>query len=98
MCLKPSEIDWVESAGNYAYFHVGSQTRISRETMHSVQCRLEKHNFVRIHRSAIVNLDRIRKLKPLLYGDYEIELRDGTKLPMSRTQRQAVMSRLETLA
>ena len=95
ICLRPSEIDWVESAGNYACFHIASQTRISRDTMHAVQCQLEKHNFVRVHRSAIVNLDRIRRLKPLLYGDYEIELRDGTKLPMSRTFREAVFRKLE---
>lgn len=95
ICLKPSEIDWVESAGNYACFHIGPQTRISRETMQAVQCQLEKHNFVRIHRTAIVNLDRIRKLRPVLYGDYEIELRDGTRLPISRTHRKVVMKRLE---
>jgi len=98
ICLKPSEIDWVESAGNYACFHIGPQTRISRETMQAAQCQLEKHNFVRIHRTVLVNLDRIRRLKPLLYGDYEIELRDGTKLPMSRTHRQSVMKRLGSLS
>lgn len=97
MCLKPSEIDWVESAGNYACFHIGGQTRIARETMNAVECQLVKHNFARVHRTAIVNLDRIRGLRPLLYGDYEIELRDGTKLPLSRTQRQAVLRRLQTL-
>ena len=97
ICLKPSEIDWIESAGNYACFHIGSQTRISRETMNAIEYQLERHSFVRIHRTAIVNLERIRRLKPLLYGDYEIELRDGTKLPLSRSHRQAVIKRLEKL-
>ena len=97
MCLKPSEIDWVESAGNYACFHIGGQTRIARETMNAVECQLVNHNFARVHRTAIVNLERIRRLKPLLYGDYEIELRDGTRLPMSRTHRPTVMRKLENL-
>lgn len=96
VCLKPSEIDWVESAGNYACFHVGSQTWILRKTMNFVEQQLAGNNFLRIHRTAIVNLDRIRRLKPLLYGDYEIELRDGTKLPMSRAHRQSVLKKLES--
>ena len=97
ICLKPSEIDWVESAGNYACFHIGTQVRIARETMNAVECRLLSHNFARVHRTAIVNLERIRRLKPLFYGDYEIELSDGTKVPMSRTHRQAVIRKLESL-
>lgn len=96
-CLKPSEIDWVESAGNYACFHIGTQTRITRETMNAVECQLASYNFVRIHRTAIVNLERVRRLRPLHYGDYEIELRDGTKLPMSRTYREAAVRRLQEL-
>ena len=63
--------------------------------MNAIEYQLERHSFVRIHRTAIVNLDRIRRLKPLLYGDYEIELRDGTKLPLSRSHRQAVIKMLE---
>jgi two-component system LytT family response regulator len=65
--------------------------------MNAVESRLEKHNFVRIHRSAIVNLDRVCRLKLLSYGDGEIELRDGTKLQMSRSYRQAVTDRLKSL-
>lgn len=97
LCLRPGEIDWVESAGNHACFHIGEQTRMTRETLNAIESRLEKHNFVRVHRTAIVNLGRIRRLKQLLYGDGEIELQDGTKLPMSRSYRQAVMKRLREL-
>lgn len=93
-CLKPAEIDWIESAGNYVCFHVGAKTHISRETMNQVEEKLQAHNFVRIHRSAIVNFDRIRKLKPQLYGDYLVELQDGTRLTMSRGYRRAVLSRI----
>jgi two-component system LytT family response regulator len=97
LCLKPSEIDWVESAGNYVCFHVGPTTHIFRETMNQVEHRLREHNFLRIHRSAIVNFDRVKKLKPLLYGDYTVELRDGTKLTLSRAYRQAVLNKIETV-
>jgi two-component system LytT family response regulator len=94
-CLKPSEIDWVESAGNYVCFHVASATHIFRETMNEVEQRLRDHNFLRIHRSAIVNFDRIKKLKPRLYDDYSVELRDGTKLTMSRSYREVVLKQIE---
>jgi two-component system LytT family response regulator len=94
VCLRPSEIDWIESAGNYVCFHVGPRTQIARETMREVEERLLAFNFVRIHRSAIVNCDRIRRLKALSYGDYEVELRDGVKLPMSRGYRRTVLARV----
>jgi len=95
LCLKPSEIDWVESAGNYVCFHVGAVTHIFRETMNEAEQRLQGHNFHRIHRSAIVNFDRIKKLTPSLYGDYAVELRDGTKLTMSRSFKQTVLKKIE---
>lgn len=95
LCLKPAEIDWIESAGNYVCFHVGPHTHISRETMNEAEQRLRPHNFLRVHRSTIVNFDRIKSLKPLSFGDYELELRDGTRLPMSRSYRDGVLSRLE---
>ncbi|HLJ29576.1 MAG TPA: LytTR family DNA-binding domain-containing protein [Candidatus Angelobacter sp.] len=94
LCLKPTEIDWIESAGNYVCFHVGASTHIFRETMNQVEERLRSHNFLRIHRSAIVNLDRINRLKTRLYGDYTVELRDGTKLTLSRVYRQGVLKRI----
>ena len=97
LCLKPSEIDWVESAGNYVCFHVGASTHIFRETMNQVEQRLRLHNFLRIHRSTIVNFDRVKKLKPMLYGDYTVELRDGTKLTLSRAYRQAVLKKIESI-
>ena len=62
--------------------------------MNEVEHRLQNYNFVRIHRSAIVNLERIKRLKPRLYGDYMVELRDGTTLTMSRVYRKKVMERI----
>ncbi len=95
VCLKPAEIDWVESARNHVGFHVAGHTYIVRETMNDAEGRLCNYNFVRIHRGTIVNLDRIKRLKPRLYGDYLVELRDGTKLPMSRGYLQTVLERVE---
>lgn len=92
--LKPSEVDWVESAGNYVCVHAAGQTHIWRETMNQVERQLLPHNFVRIHRSKIVNFDRIRRLKPNSYGDYSVELRDGTTLTMSRVYRDSVLKLL----
>jgi len=96
VCLKPQEIDWAESAGNYVCLHVGPATHILRETITSLESRLGQHQFLRVHRSTLVNVDRIKTLRPSLYGDYSILLRDGTKLTLSRGFRENVLKRLGT--
>jgi two-component system, LytTR family, response regulator len=96
VCLKPGEIDWAESAGNYVCLHVGQATHILRETITSLETRLGHHQFLRVHRSTLVNVDRIKTLRPSLYGDYSILLRDGTKLTLSRGFRETVLKRLGT--
>jgi len=96
VCLKPNEIDWAESAGNYVCLHVGAATHILRETITSLESRLGHHQFLRVHRSTLVNVDRIKTLRPSLYGDYSILLRDGTKLTLSRGFRENVLKRLGT--
>jgi len=96
VCLKPGEIDWAESAGNYVCLHVGAATHILRETITSLESRLGHHQFLRVHRSTLVNVDRIKTLRPSLYGDYSILLRDGTKLTLSRGFRETVLKRLGT--
>jgi two-component system, LytTR family, response regulator len=96
VCLKPQEIDWAESAGNYVCLHVGPSTHILRETITSLESRLGHHQFLRVHRSTLVNVDRIKTLRPSLYGDYSILLRDGTKLTLSRGFRENVLKRLGT--
>ena len=96
VCLKPQEIDWAESAGNYVCLHVGPATHILRETITSLEGRLGQHQFLRVHRSTLVNVDRIKTLRPSLYGDYSILLRDGTKLTLSRGFRENVLKRLGT--
>jgi two-component system LytT family response regulator len=82
--LRAKEIDWVEAAGNYVRLHVGSESHLFRESMKNMEARLEGELFVRIHRSAIVNVDRIRELQPWFHGEYVVILHDGTRLMASR--------------
>ncbi|HEY1375440.1 MAG TPA: LytTR family DNA-binding domain-containing protein [Gemmataceae bacterium] len=86
--LRADEIDWIEAAGNYSRLHVGKRTHLLRETMTALEARLDPKRFVRIHRSTIVNLERIRELQPYFHGDYVVLLHDGTQLTLSRTHRQ----------
>jgi two-component system LytT family response regulator len=86
--LKVEEIDWVEAAGNYLRLHVGRETHLLRETMSALEARLDPAKFLRIHRSTIVNIDRIQEFHPLFHGDYAVLLNDGTQLTLSRGYRQ----------
>ena len=85
--LKTAEIDWVEAAGNYVRLHVNKDSHLLRETMNGIEDKLDTHHFLRIHRSTIVNLERIKELQPWFHGDYVVLLRDGTRLTLSRGYR-----------
>ncbi|MBP7141960.1 MAG: response regulator transcription factor [Opitutaceae bacterium] len=94
--LKVDEIDWIEAEGDYMKFHVAGKTHLLRETMARLESRLDPERFVRIHRSTIVNIDRVRKLTPAFAGEYAVVLADGTKLRLSRgyqERMQAVMDK-----
>jgi len=82
--LKVDEIDWIEAEGDYMKFHVAGKTHLLRETMARLEVRLNAKRFIRIHRSTIVNIDRVRKLTPAFAGEYAVVLADGTKLRLSR--------------
>ncbi len=82
--LKADEIDWIEAEGDYMKFHAGGRTHLLRETMAHLEERLDGDRFIRIHRSTIVNIDRVRKLSPSFAGEYAVILHDGTKLKLSR--------------
>jgi two-component system LytT family response regulator len=86
--LRVEEIDWVEAAANYLRLHVGREAHLLRETMSGLEARLDPEKFLRIHRSTIVNIERVRELQPWFHGDYIVLLRDGTKLTLSRSYRQ----------
>ena len=85
--LKIADLDWVEAADNYVSLHVGKDTHLLRETMANLEQKLPGEKFIRISRSTIVNIDRIRELQPLFHGEYSVILRDGTKLTLSRSHR-----------
>jgi two-component system LytT family response regulator len=82
--LKAEDIEWVEAAGNYVKLHVHGESFLYRESMKNMEARLDGELFVRIHRSAIINVDRIRELQPWFHGEYVVILQDGTRLMASR--------------
>jgi two-component system LytT family response regulator len=87
LLVPVEDIDWVESAGNYVTLHVGREQHLLRETMAELEARLASRRFARVHRSALVNVDRIHSLAPTLSGDHRLVLRDGQELTLSRTYR-----------
>lgn len=93
--LKASEIDWIEAEGDYMKFHVGGRSHLMRETMARLEARLDPRQFVRIHRSTIVNIDRLQKLSPSFGGEYVVILRDGTKLRLSRGFHERIAALLK---
>jgi two-component system LytT family response regulator len=86
--LRVEEIDWLEAADNYVRIHAGRESHLVRETLQSLEGRLDPSKFLRIHRSTLVNLDRIQELQPLFHGDYVVKLLDGTELSLSRSYRE----------
>ena len=86
--LKTDEIDWIEAAGNYVKLHVGRDSHMIRETMNGIESKLDPAKFLRIHRSTVVNIDRIKELHPMFSGDYAVILRNGTELALSRNYRE----------
>ena len=92
--LRADEIDWVEAAGNYVRLHVGTTAHLLRETMNAIEGRLDPEKFFRIHRSRIVNMERIQEMQPWLNGEYAVVLRTGTRLTLSRGYREKLQERL----
>jgi two-component system LytT family response regulator len=92
--LEVSRIDWIEAEGNHVRLHVGTASHLVRATLAALEERLDPARFLRIHRSRIVNADRIREVHPWSHGDQLVALRDGTELIMSRRYRDR-LARLE---
>ena len=91
--VRTDEIDWVDAAGNYVRLHVKGESFLFRETMSAMEGRLDPAQFVRIHRSHIVNTDRIKELQPG-NGDHSVVLRSGVRLPLSRGYRDKLQERI----
>ena len=92
--LKIAEIDWIEAADYYVCLHVGARTHLLRRSMNEVEEELEPGAFCRIHRSAIVNLERVRRLEVSAEGGTDVVLSDGTRLRLSRRHRKQLQGRL----
>jgi two-component system, LytTR family, response regulator len=82
--VRTEDIDWVEASGNYVKVHTKSEAHLLRESMKNMEAKLDPKTFVRIHRSAIVNIDCIKELEPWFHGEYIVIMRDGTRLTASR--------------
>lgn len=82
--LKADEIDWIEAAGSYIMLHAGKERHLLRESMNAIAGKLDPDKFLRIHRSTIVNLERVKELQTHAGGEYVVILRDGTSLTSSR--------------
>ena len=96
--LNVADIDWVEAAGYYACLHVGSDTHVMRRTLLELERDLGDEAFIRIHRSIIVNLDRIQGLELQTGGEYEVVLRTQARLRLSRRFRKGLQDRLGVLS
>ena len=83
-------IDWLDAADNYVRLHVRGREYLARETLAALEAQLDPERFARIHRSAIVQVDRVAEVRPTSHGDAEVTLRDGTRLAVSRTWREAL--------
>jgi two-component system LytT family response regulator len=92
--LHPEKIEWVEAEKDYVRLHVGKESHLVRETMNAFEKKLESSRFVRVHRSTIVNLDHVKEMQPLSSGEYDISMRDGTQLRLSRGYRARLMDLL----
>ena len=93
--LKTKEIDWIEAAGNYVKLHVGRESHMLRETMNGLESKLDPDKFLRIHRSTLVNIDRIKEPHPLFSGDYTVMLQNGAELTLSRSYRDRLLELFE---
>ncbi len=92
--ISVEDIDWIGAEDYYAELHVGGATHLLREPLADLEQRLDPRRFVRVHRSAIVNLERVRSVESSARGDAVLVLADGTRLRLSRTRRAALLSRL----
>jgi two-component system, LytTR family, response regulator len=93
--LNVADVDWIESVGYYACLHVGGNTHVLRRSLLELERNLDKEQFLRIHRSIILNLERIHKLELQDGGDYEVILRSGDRLRLSRRFRRALLDRMK---
>jgi two-component system, LytTR family, response regulator len=93
--IEPQTVDWIEASDNYVVFHAGQDSHTVRMTMKNLESSLDPDIFVRIHRSLIVNIERVRELRPLPHGDYSVLLQNGARLTLTRSYRDRVQKLLQ---
>ncbi|HSU14015.1 LytTR family DNA-binding domain-containing protein [Longimicrobium sp.] len=96
--LRTADIDWVEAEGNYVRLHTGTKGYLIREKIGMLEERLDPDRFLRVHRSAIVQLDRVAELHPMAAGDGILILRDGSEVKLSRGYRKRLLDRVPEYA
>lgn len=92
--LRVADVDWIEAAGIYVNLHVGGKEVLYRAPLSELAQRLDPVRFVRVHRSAIINIESILRLEPISHGEYEVIIKDGSKSRISRTYRGQLEKRL----
>jgi len=96
--VDPTDIDWIEAAGYYACLHVGSDTHVLRRSLSDLEQDLGNERFTRIHRSIIVNLERIQSLELQSGGEYDVVLKSKARLRLSRRYRKRLQERMEAMS
>ena len=92
--LLVEEIDWIAAADYNVEIHAGGHAHVMRESLANLEARLDPRRFCRVHRSALVNVDRIRELHPHFHGEMVIVMQDGARLKLSRNRRERLHERL----
>lgn len=92
--VRATDIDWIEGAGVYVNLHIAGRPLLHRASLTELEASLDPHQFIRVHRSAIVNVDSIQRLEPLSHGEFDVVLRHGGHARVSRTYRSALEKRL----
>jgi two-component system LytT family response regulator len=87
------QIDWIEAADNYVQLHVGEQCHLMRGKISALEAKLDPRRFVRVHRSALVNVDRVSEIRPAVRGEVVV-LRDGTRIAVGATRRERLLTRV----
>lgn len=86
--VKTADIDWLEASGNYVVLHAGRENHVVRDTLSALEGQLSPREFLRLSRSAIVNIDRVQHIEPAFNDEHVVVLKDGTRLPLTRGVRE----------
>jgi two-component system LytT family response regulator len=93
--VHSNDVEWADAAANYVRLHAGGRAHLIRRTMTALESQLDPERFVRVHRSAIINVDCVSQIEPYVRGEYIITLRDGTRLTSSRAHHARLRALLE---